>query len=117
MSAATPVLHYAGELLCRSGKQGSLHILPGWAACCYGPRAEKIRRERRNTRDRALVTCRACLRVMAREIQACGNCGADTLRTSLAAVSVPWSGAPLRFCPACVERGVASGVLSPRGVA
>ena len=35
--------------------------LPGWAACCYGDKAEKIRADGNNTRDIESVTCRACI--------------------------------------------------------
>ncbi len=114
--AVTPRIHYAGEMLCRSGKDGVLHLLGGFAACCYGDRAVRIRRERRSTHDRALVTCKACRAVMAREIAPCGNCHATHPTPTLAPVTVPWSVTPWLLCPSCVARGVASGILTPRHV-
>jgi len=68
MTTPPKALHYAGELVYRSGAQGSMHILPGWAACCFDDAARKIRRERRHTYDRAAVTCKRCLACIAREI-------------------------------------------------
>ena len=53
------VTHYAGEIVHANG-----HVLPGWAACCYGEKAEKIRRERRHILDREKVTCRGCLKMI-----------------------------------------------------
>ena len=55
----TKRLHYAGEI-----KHARGSVLPGWAACCYGDRAEKIRRERSHTMHREAVTCKACLRMI-----------------------------------------------------
>lgn len=52
-------IHYAGE--CRTR---NMHILPGWAACCSGFKAEKIRAEGRHSFDRAKVNCAACLKVI-----------------------------------------------------
>ena len=56
-----PKIHYAGAVTA-----GRTHVLPGWAACCSGHRAEKIRAERQNTRDPEKVTCAACLKMMVR---------------------------------------------------
>lgn len=53
------VTHYAGEIIHANG-----HILPGWAACCFGEKAMKIRQERRHTLDREKVTCRGCLKMI-----------------------------------------------------
>lgn len=52
--------HYAGEL-----RTSRLYILPGWAACCSGHKAEEIRRAKAHTYDRSKVTCKACLKRMA----------------------------------------------------
>lgn len=52
-------IHYAGEI-----KHARGWILPGWAACCYGDKAEKIRRERQHTLDRSKVTCASCLKMI-----------------------------------------------------
>ena len=54
-------MHYAGSLVSHR-----LTVLGGWAACCSGDRAEKIREEEQNTYDRALVTCKACLKQIQR---------------------------------------------------
>lgn len=53
------VTHYAGEIIHANG-----HVLPGWAACCSGEKAMKIRAERRHTLDREKVTCRGCLKMI-----------------------------------------------------
>jgi len=52
-------IHYAGALSRRG-----MRIFSGWAACCTGPRAEKIRASGANTLDVSLVTCKSCLRTM-----------------------------------------------------
>ena len=57
----TTKIHYAGALTA-----GRTHVLAGWAACCSGSRAEKIRREGLNTYDPALVTCAKCRQMMVR---------------------------------------------------
>jgi hypothetical protein len=49
-------IHYAGEVWDDRGL-----VLAGWAACCSGDRAIKIRDEGRNTRDKKEVTCLRCL--------------------------------------------------------
>ena len=60
MKAAT--IHYAGAV-----QTPTVRILGGWAACCSGDRARRIRAEGRHTYDLLAVTCRTCLRVMARD--------------------------------------------------
>lgn len=55
-------VHYSGPV-----RTPKLKILPGWAACCSGDRAERIRAEGRNTLIIAEVTCKACLRVIAKD--------------------------------------------------
>ena len=52
-------IHYAGEI-----KHARGHVLPGWAACCYGEKAENIRRNRQHTLLREAVTCKPCLRMI-----------------------------------------------------
>lgn len=54
-------VHYAGALRLASGKSGVLIVLGGYAACCWGPRAQKIADEGRHTHDRHRVTCKRCL--------------------------------------------------------
>jgi hypothetical protein len=56
--------HYAGALRIRQGPKLIL-ISAGWAACCSGPRTEKIRALGHNTYDRSKVTCEVCLKRMA----------------------------------------------------
>lgn len=55
------VIHYAGRIDHAGG-----YVLPGWAACCSGDKAIKIRAERRNTYDKDLVSCKQCLHMMAK---------------------------------------------------
>ena len=55
-------IHYAGAV-----RTPRMRILAGWAACCYGHRAEQIRADGAHTRDPAAVTCKACLRWMAKD--------------------------------------------------
>ncbi len=62
------VLHYAGSLRIhtRHKKGGSslTVISGGWAACCSGTRAMKIRETGQHSYDREAVTCKACLKLM-----------------------------------------------------
>ena len=55
----TPVIHYAGGV-----RTARMMILGGWAACCSGDKAERIKMAGNNTIDPRDVTCKACLRVM-----------------------------------------------------
>lgn len=57
-----PKIHYAGAV-----RTPTMKVLPGWAACCSGDKAERIRSTGANTRDPALVTCAACKRMMAKD--------------------------------------------------
>lgn len=50
-------IHYAGPI-----KKHRMKILPGWAACCSGPKAEEIRNSGWHSNIRSEVTCAACLR-------------------------------------------------------
>jgi hypothetical protein len=52
-------IHYAGEI-----QTLRKHVAPGWAACCSGMRAVRIRAEGRNTKAMNKVTCRVCLHIM-----------------------------------------------------
>jgi hypothetical protein len=56
-----PRIHYAGAV-----RYGRTHILAGWAACCSGPKAERIRATGQHTYTPADVTCAACRRAMMR---------------------------------------------------
>jgi hypothetical protein len=54
-------IHYAGRIDHASGL-----ILAGWAACCSGERAANIRARGQHTYARDEVTCKACLKMIAR---------------------------------------------------
>lgn len=56
----TPSMHYSGSIM---GPR--ICVYPGWAACCSGERTTKLRREGRVTQDRAAVTCKRCLKLIA----------------------------------------------------
>lgn len=56
------VIHYSGAV-----RTPRTNILAGWAACCSGVKAEQIRAKGNSTRNPSEVTCRACLRVMAKD--------------------------------------------------
>lgn len=58
-------IHYAGALKYVTSDGYTREILPGWAACCSGDKAKAIRERRMHTYMRAVVTCMACLRVLA----------------------------------------------------
>jgi hypothetical protein len=60
------VIHYAGALRWRWRKHGTQEQLGGYAACCSGRKAERIRAEYMHTYDRNAVTCRACLACLAK---------------------------------------------------
>jgi len=55
-------IHYSGAV-----RTSRTKILPGWAACCSGLKADKIRADGNNTADPDKVTCASCLRVMAKD--------------------------------------------------
>jgi len=57
-------LHYAGALEYDKADGMTAVILGGWAACCAGPKAMKIREEGRNTWEESRVTCKRCLAIM-----------------------------------------------------
>jgi hypothetical protein len=57
-------VHYAGGVTTRTAT-----MLPGWAACCSGERARKIRIDGNQTYTVSLVTCGACLKQIARQEQ------------------------------------------------
>lgn len=57
-----PKIHYSGEVI-----TGNMRIIPGWAACCSGEKAERIRASGNNSTDPGNVTCAACKRVMAKD--------------------------------------------------
>ena len=53
-------IHYAGPI-----RTKKCRVLPGWAACCSGQRAEQIRQDGQHTYERKNVTCGHCLRMIA----------------------------------------------------
>lgn len=55
------VIHYSGEIIHAMG-----HVLPGWAACCSGEKALKIARDHNTTGIREHVTCKSCLKMIAK---------------------------------------------------
>ena len=55
-------MHYAGAV-----RTPRMNILGGWAACCSGEKAERIKAEGLNTYDIGGVTCAACKRTMAKD--------------------------------------------------
>lgn len=61
-------IHYAGELVYRSGRAGCTHVSAGFAACSYGDAAWKVRREGNHSYDRKEVTCKRCLACLAKEL-------------------------------------------------
>ncbi len=75
-------LHYSGEI-----KHANGHVLPGWAACCSGDRADKIRADGSHTRHRGQVTCKACLKMIAKHDawasrNACPTCSGKGMTVS-----------------------------------
>lgn len=59
MTTKFRVRHYAGEIIYANG-----HVLPGWAACCSGFKAEAIAEAHAHTYVRQRVTCRACQKML-----------------------------------------------------
>lgn len=57
-------IHYAGELRYTKTDGTTTEIYGGWAACCFGPRAEKIKLAGTHTYDSAKVTCGTCQKLM-----------------------------------------------------
>lgn len=57
-------IHYAGAV-----RTARMRVLPGWAACCSGDKADRIRAEGQHTYDPTKVTCTACKRVMAKVVE------------------------------------------------
>lgn len=69
-------IHYAGALEWHKANGALVVILAGWAACCSGARARKIRETKAHTYDRAAVTCGRCRTNIAKEeASECGRCG------------------------------------------
>lgn len=60
----TAAIHYTGGL--RIHHRGVLTLLAGWPVCCSGERCRKLAHSGRTTTDTVQVTCRVCLRQIAR---------------------------------------------------
>lgn len=56
--------HYAGALKYVTSDGWTREVLPGWAACCSGEKARTIRRNGNHSYIRAIVNCKACIRVL-----------------------------------------------------
>jgi hypothetical protein len=61
-----PRIHYAGALRYSIGSGKLVIISGGWAACCSGQRARRIRERGQHTYDQARVTCALCLKNITR---------------------------------------------------
>jgi hypothetical protein len=60
-------MHYSGGAEWFDARGGATRMVPGYAVCCTVDRAYTIRRLKRQTRREHEVTCKGCLRVLARE--------------------------------------------------
>lgn len=67
-------IHFAGEV-----RTKRMHVLPGWAACCSGEKADRIKRERQHTYKPQEVTCWSCRRVMLRDERYARLVGVDEM--------------------------------------
>ena len=54
-------MHYCGEVYLKRG-----HRAAGWAVCCSGAQAYKIRDQGKQTQQIASVTCKQCLNLYER---------------------------------------------------
>ena len=61
------IVHYAGAMGIHRKNGRYTKILAGWAACCSGELAEKIREIGNHTYDKSLVTCAKCKKQIAAE--------------------------------------------------
>lgn len=55
-------VHYSGGIVFGGGSR-----LPGWACCCFGDRAEKIRDTGTYTEHKKDVTCKGCLKMIEKQ--------------------------------------------------
>jgi len=60
-------IHYSGAI-CYAAVRSTTHIIGGWAACCSGDRARKIKREGNATRDAKKVTCKTCKKLLKKRV-------------------------------------------------
>ena len=68
MSRKTPKIHYSGAI-CYDTARSTAHISGGYAACCSGDRAIKIRRDGNTTRDVKKVTCWHCRVILEKRVR------------------------------------------------
>ena len=61
-----PTIHYAGALRWTTADGFHVSVAAGFAVCCAGDRAQRIRANGRTSYRRADVTCKACLRNLER---------------------------------------------------
>jgi hypothetical protein len=60
------IVHFAGALEWTNARGAVVIILAGWAACCSGERAKRIRANGEATSEACRVTCARCLKNMAK---------------------------------------------------
>lgn len=63
----TTKMHYSAGI-CYDLARSTMHVMGGYAACCSGDRAVKIKREGNTTRDKKKVTCKLCKAILAKQI-------------------------------------------------
>lgn len=61
------MIHYSGSI-CYDGARSTAHVGGGYAACCSGDRAIRVRNEGLGTTEPELVTCRRCLAILPRRV-------------------------------------------------
>lgn len=64
-----PSIHWAGGLD-YPVRGGIMVMSPGYPCCCSGDRARKIREDGTQAWDRERVTCKTCLRLLAKKAAA-----------------------------------------------
>lgn len=57
-------MHFRGALQWTTGRGVKTVIAAGWAACCSGIKADRIRTRGQNTYDKSKVDCKGCLAAM-----------------------------------------------------
>ena len=62
-----PRIHYSGAC-CYDTRGTTVHVGGGYAACCSGDKARRLRRGGRHTEDVKAVTCKHCLAILAKRV-------------------------------------------------
>lgn len=62
---AEPSIHWGGGLSYPI-RRGIVTMARGYPCCCSGDRARKVRQDGTQTWDRAEVTCKTCLKLLAK---------------------------------------------------